>query len=73
FANARDSIPSVSTLVQAHCCLRLADCRIAISLGRRIRLCAAQLKMNSPSSFSSPRSFGLPDVNGMVRRLIDLA
>ncbi len=42
---------------QAHCCLGPAEFDCAISRGSRMRLCAAQLKTNSQSTFSRPRNF----------------
>jgi hypothetical protein len=49
-------LPEARNQVQAHCSPSLPG-GWAISLGRRSRLCAAQLKTNSQSTFSSPRSF----------------
>ena len=57
-------MPMAATAAQAHCCPRAAVACWAMGRGSRIRLWAAQLKTNSQSTFSSPRS--LTCCNGPV-------
>jgi hypothetical protein len=53
---ATSALPTPATTVQAHRSPSLPG-DWAISRGRRRRVCAAQLKTNCQSTFSSPRSF----------------
>jgi hypothetical protein len=52
---SKGRFPEACRGVQAHCSLRIAGGG-AISLGIRIRLCAAQLKTNRQSTFAKPSS-----------------